>query len=233
MENAASLWSRPGLSPAATSSAPAISGDLRSDPAQLPQPGCCLGGQAVQFGVQSGHFRIQRRTSLAQHTQGQLGGGHRGQDRARLEARGRADQPAGGQAPQLLAELGRSGDHQGPQGVDGLATGLDRGGSGHPQTPHHLHQVAAGLGDRGDLPGQHRSSRRLGIHRVRLAPPPAGGAVGPIDLQDQLALGTEKARQTGAIAAAALDPERLDLTKPAGPIQQGAIAAECGGVAPL
>jgi hypothetical protein len=107
-------------------------GDLRPDPAQLPQPRRCLGGQAVQLGVQSDHFRIQRRASLAQHAQGQLGGGHRRQGRARPQARGGAGQPAGGQAPQLLAQLGRGGDDQGPQGVDGLAAGLDRGGPGHP-----------------------------------------------------------------------------------------------------
>jgi hypothetical protein len=134
-----------------------------------------------------------------------------------------------GSAPQLLAELGRSGDHQGPQGVDGLAAGLDRGGPSHPQAAHHLHQVAAGLGNGGDLPGQHRSSSRLGIHRVRLAPPPAGGAVGPVDLQDQLALGTEEARQAGPIAAAALHPERLHLAKLAGPLQHGTVAGGRGG----
>jgi hypothetical protein len=37
-------------------------------------------------------------------------------------------------------------------------------------------------------------------------------------------MGTEKARQTSAIAAAALHPERLHLTRLAGPIQQGAVA---------
>jgi hypothetical protein len=71
-------------------------GDLRSDPAQLPQLGCCLGGQVVQLGVQSGQFGIQGRASLAQQAKGQLGRCGGGQDRARLELRGRAGQLGSG-----------------------------------------------------------------------------------------------------------------------------------------
>ncbi len=93
MENAAWLWSRPGLSPAATSSAPAISG---------PTP----------------HSRRSRGAAWA---------------------------------------VSRS------SSASSLASSASgRGGSGHPQRAHHRSQVAAGLGNGGDLPGQHRSSGRLG-----------------------------------------------------------------------
>ena len=85
--------------------------------------------------------------------------------------------------------------------------------------------MVASLGDGGGLAGQHRSSRGLGIDRVGLAPPAAGLAIGPVDLQHDLVVGGQEASQPSTVAAGAFHPERLDLTQTLGPVQQLPIAS--------
>src|SRR5207249_3271813 len=61
-------------------------------------------------------------------------------------------------------------------------------------------------------------------HRIRLAPPPAGGAVGPVDLQHDLVVGGQEASQPSTVTAGAFHPECLDLAQALGPGQQRPIA---------
>ena len=89
--------------------------------------------------------------------------------------------------------------------------------------------MVASLGDSGGLAGQHRSSSRLGIHRVGLTPPTTGLAIWPIDLHHDLVVGGQEASQTSTVAAGAFHPEHLDLTQTLGPVQQLPIAPGLGG----
>jgi hypothetical protein len=74
----------------------------------------------------------------------------------------------------------------------------------------------------------YRSGSGLGIDRVRLAPPAAGLAVRPVDLNHHLALRAQEASQPGPIAAGPFHPERCHLAKSAGPVQQRPIAPRRG-----
>jgi hypothetical protein len=71
-----------------------------------------------------------------------------------------------------------------------------------------------------------RPHRRQG---VGLALAPAGGPVGPVDLEDLLAVGAQEAGQRGAVAAGPLDPERGDFAELPRPVQQVLVASRAGG----
>jgi hypothetical protein len=132
--------------------------------------------------------------------------------------------------PQLLAQLDRGGDQQRLDRVDGLGASPDRGRSGDPQRADHLHLPGSGLGGHGGLAGLHRAGGRLGVGRVGLAAVAAGGPVGPVDLQDDLAVGGEEAGQGGAVGAGAFHPPGVDdLAEPARPDEQVLIAGGSGG----
>jgi hypothetical protein len=72
-------------------------------------------------------------------------------------------------------------------------------------TPDHLHQPVAGPGHAALL-GLDSAGRGLGVQGIGLSLPMPGSPVGAVDLDHDLALGTEKAGQGGAEAAGAFDP---------------------------
>src|SRR4029453_16513620 len=78
------------------------------------------------------------------------------------------------------------------------------------------------------LAGLHGAGGGVGIDRVALAAPAAGGPVGSVDLQDPLAVAAQEAGQAGAVAAGALHPPGLDLAERVGPGQQLGVAAAGG-----
>jgi hypothetical protein len=66
-------------------------------------------------------------------------------------------------------------------------------------------------------PGLDRSGGGVGIDRVALATPAAGGPVGLVDLPHALAVGGQEAGQAGAVAAGALHSPGDGLAQALGP----------------
>jgi hypothetical protein len=56
----------------------------------------------------------------------------------------------------------------------------------------------------------------------------AGGAVGPVDLDHDLAVGVQEAGQAGTVGAGAFHAPCLDLAESAGPGEQGLVAVRGG-----
>jgi hypothetical protein len=79
-----------------------------------------------------------------------------------------------------------------------------------------------------DLAGLDRAGGGLGVDRVGLAPPAAGGPVGAVDLQHDLACLVQEAGQGGPVAAGALDAEGLDLAESLCPDKQVLVARRRG-----
>src|SRR4029453_11068188 len=94
--------------------------------------------------------------------------------------------------------------------------------------PGHLHRAVLGLGGPGGFPSLDGAGGGIGINWVALAAPAAGCPVGPVDLQDPLAVGSQEADQAGAVAAGAFHPPHIDLAEPARPAQQLAVASPAG-----
>jgi hypothetical protein len=125
---------------------------------------------------------------------------------------------------ELLAELGRGGDQQPFQGIDGLGAGLDGALAGHPQAADHLDRAVLGLGGAGGHSGLDGAGGGVGIDWVALAMAAASRPVGPVDLQDSLAVGGQEAGQPGAVTAGALHPPGHGLAQALGPAQQLGVA---------
>jgi hypothetical protein len=68
----------------------------------------------------------------------------------------------------------------------------------------------------------------LGVQRVGLAAPAPGLAVGTVDLDHDLAVTVQEARQPSPEAAGTFDPPALDLAQALGPAQQLGIAGRSG-----
>ena len=77
--------------------------------------------------------------------------------------------------------------------------------------------------------GLHRPGGGLGVEGVGLAVAAPGLAVGPVDLQDGLAVGGEEAGQGGAVGAGALHAPGDGLAEPARPGEQVVVAGGGGG----
>jgi hypothetical protein len=92
----------------------------------------------------------------------------------------------------------------------------------------HLRAAVGGLGQDRDVTGLHRAGGGLGVQRVGLASPAAGGPVGAVDLQHDLACLVQEAGQGGPIAAGALDAEGLDVAESSRPGKQVLIARRRG-----
>jgi hypothetical protein len=142
------------------------------------------------------------------------------------------DLPPGRHAAQLAAQLLGSTDDERLELVDGsnpAAGGVPSGGQQHPQR----FAVAAAARQRLVLVAKGLPSRTDRIDRVGLGAGRAGGALGPGDLHDPLAVGVQKCGQPGAVAAGALDrpaaPRRVAGDLRAGELQELLVA---GGVGP-
>jgi hypothetical protein len=75
--------------------------------------------------------------------------------------------------------------------------------AGHPQHPDHLHLALTGLGRGGGHPGLGRPGSGLGVDRIRLAPATTGAAVGAVDLHHLEAVGAHEPGQAGPVGAGA------------------------------
>ncbi len=111
------------------------------------------------------------------------------------------------------------------------AAGLHGAAARDAQGADGLHHAAAGLGQPAGASGLHRPRGSLGVERIRLAALTALAPVGAVHLEHDDAPRRQAARQAGAIAAGALDPDPIDGAELGGPREQGLIAARGAGQA--
>jgi hypothetical protein len=185
-------------------------------PEQRQELGCRHGDQPVELGGEDGDLRVEGLIARGDGPQCQHCRGQRARDRTWLEGGCSGDQYGGWQAAELLAQLDRGGDQQRLERVDGLGAGPDRGRAGDPQRTDHLHLPGSGLGGHGGLASLHRAGGGLSVGRVGLAAAPTGLAVGPVDLQNDLALSDKETGQGGAVGAGALHAPGDGFAEPAG-----------------
>jgi hypothetical protein len=101
-------------------------------------------------------------------------------------------------------------------------------GHRQPKRAEHLHLAVGGLGDPHGRAGLHSSGGRVRVEGVVFALAPSGSPVGPVDLDDDLAVGAQPARQPSAVAASALHTDPVDAAKRARPGKQRGVASRGG-----
>jgi hypothetical protein len=85
--------------------------------------------------------------------------------------------------------------------------------TGDLQGADHLDVALAGLWFCVRCTGRDGAGGSFSVQRVALVLPPAGAAVGSIDLHEPVAPRAQKSHQAGAPAAAALDAEGVDAAE--------------------
>ncbi len=217
----ASLRSRSGLSPAATSSAEAVS---------VPMPGRAISSGAVsatsgfEDGVELGDLGLEGEGAAGEHPQRELGDRHQVAAGAGPVAGGTLEEPVHVEVAQLGADRLGCGRDDGAHLVEGLGAGLARREPREAQHPHGLDVSVSGLGlARGvtGLRGAGRGDRVLG---VALAAPAAALTVRAIHLDHPDPLAVQVPGQARAIGAGALHPDQVHLPEAAQPAQQVAVA---------
>src|SRR5215218_4981981 len=207
---AASERSRWGLSPAVTSSWPAVSTPIPGRATRVGAAAATSSWSWRSSWSSSAWSCCQRRARVRSVVLVAAVGLVRGPGRIAahnltralvLEAEQGLAQFLGGAVEHAVELLG--GGHPGFEGA----------AAGHPQDPDHLHLALAGLGDSGGHPGQGGPGGSLGVDRVGLAVSSAGAAVGPVDLDDLEAVGAGEAGQPSPIGAGAFDPDAFHRPK--------------------
>jgi hypothetical protein len=102
-----------------------------------------------------------------------------------------------------------------------------------PKRPDGLHDAVAALGRRGGRTGHHRAGGGLGVDRIRRAALAAGAPVWPVDLHHGDVLIQQEPGQAGAVAAGAVDPDRVWVPVATQPAQQLPGASTVGGELPV
>ena len=205
----ASLRMRPGLSPAAMSSAAATSAPT-PDAANRAGVGCLAQGEEV--GVELADLDAERPIAAWEDAQRRLGGpGDRIGCGVGAQADAGVDERAGAQAAELGIERLGGGHGHVVDLVDRLSAGFERRAPGDAQHPDRLHQAVAGLGHSGGFAAEGGPSRGFGVDGVGLAAAPSRLAVGAVHLHHADALAGEAARQAGTVAAGALHADAHHL----------------------
>jgi hypothetical protein len=96
------------------------------------------------------------------------------------------------------------------------------------QGSDHLDVAVAALGDRVGSTCQDGSRRGLGIDRVGLAAAPTSGTVGPVHLDDTMALLVQVAGEVRAPTSGAFDTEPSDRSESDGPVLEPLRASQGG-----
>jgi hypothetical protein len=220
---AASDRSRCGLSPAVVSSVAALLGPT---PEVVSKPGAVT-AVSRWVGLQGLGLGAQGEGAPCQQAQGVFGRCGRGIERAGTQCRAAVQKSADGQIGQALAQRRWGGDQHALELVDRLGARLDRGVLGHLQHADHFHSAPAGLGDAGCPAGMDGPGGHLRVDGVAFPHAVAGGAVGPVDLHDLVAVVGEMAGEPGTVGPGALRPEHRNRAEIGGPSFELPIA---GGV---
>ena len=139
----------------------------------------------------------------------------------------RGQQRRPGQSAKPVPQLRGGVDEQRADLAPGGLLGLDRGSAGDVQRPQRLDAGPLRVG-RG-LPGQHRSGCAVGVQRVGLAPLAPLSGPGPVDLHHGDADLGQRSADPGAVAAGALDADRLQRAVTAQPGHRLPVAGFGGG----
>jgi molybdopterin biosynthesis enzyme len=196
-----------------------LPGHVGTDAFECEQPGVDLGHERTEQLVEIGDLDAERPVAPSKRAQRDLGG------RARIAGTGTVrplvgadlDQFSVGQRPQLGAQRFRCRDDQRLDLSLHVSAVPDGRTARHPQCPQRLDTTVSLLGQPGAHPGQRGPGRSLGIDGIGFALPPAGLAVGPVDLDHGHALGGQQSGQAGPVDTGALDTDQQQRPEPAQP----------------
>ena len=123
------------------------------------------------------------------------------------------------------AKLLVRGDQCRLQGDDGLRVGLDGAAAGDAGQPDRLDDAVGELRCRDGTTGEDLAGGVLGVDRVALAVEASfAGARRAAHLDDLDGVTAQEPGDADPVAAGALDPERVDTTERAGPLEQLGVA---------
>ena len=199
-------------------------GHVDTDARGRPQGGVGSGGEDVELSAQGVELDGEALVLAGQGPQSSLGG-LKWVDQFPGPEAGAALHPIiGVQRPKDASQLLRGGDHQISDLVGDAGPGIAHRGERHPKSPDGLHDPGLGLGRSGSFAVERGTSGRFGIGGVALASPPAGLAVGPVDLHHLDVLGGQVTGQAGTVGAGALHADPLELAEVAHPAHQPPVA---------
>ena len=172
---AASLCRRCGLSPAATSTAPAVSVPT---PRAATRSGAAVATRGLQHGLEPLASRVEAPHASGQFAEGESGSaGHRG-GVSRTEPGRRRYQLRHGAAAQPLPEVGGARDQQRPHLVDGRGAPVHRRAARDSQGANRFDGAGARLGFTHRVPSLRRPGRREGVDWIGFAVPAPPLAMG-------------------------------------------------------